>query len=351
MVHSVKSVAGRRSPVAPSFDYVIARGYMWSGSSAVVDILREFSPCYFSGHEFDVISYPYGLGQLFHSVVTCQSGRDIGDFIDFTKFLYRSPTLFKMGSNYREVYGENFMRATEDFVSSLVEFEHGEMSFFKMGAVETFIKQAILRASVILKRRLHLMKRFIVLGKKAYFTDVDAQKFITAAKKYIDDIFAPIVPAGTKHVILDQAVSVGDYVNQMKFLRDSKMIVVDRDPRDSYADILNDGHPILREGILGQKHRVDVYLRLHNKSRRNQQQLKNDPNVLFLRFEDLIYHYDEALQRIIDFVGLDPADHIYKRKYFNPDISIKNIGMWKDILTDDEVNAITAELSDYFYTR
>ena len=98
-------------------------------------------------------------------------------------------------------------------------------------------------------------------------------------------------------------------------------------------------------------HSVDKYISMHKFKRGNQEMLKKDPNVLFLRFEDLIYHYEDSLKLIAEFAGLDMSEHVRKREFFNPDISIKNVGIWKNILSQSEVDAITSELSDFLYIR
>ncbi|MBR0070506.1 MAG: sulfotransferase domain-containing protein, partial [Synergistaceae bacterium] len=88
---------------------------------------------------------------------------------------------------------------------------------------------------------------------------------------------------------------------------------------------------------------------IHHSTRINQHELKNDPDVLFLRFEDLIYHYDEALKRIAEFAELDLNDHVHKREFFNPDVSIKNVGMWKEIISQQEADTIASTLPEFLY--
>ena len=350
MSDNVKSVAGCRLPVAGchNFDYVAVAGYYYSGSSAVVDILQEFPSCFVPEFEFCAITGDDGIENLFTSVLTKEDCTiAIRNFMKFMKFLDHPYSILTPGHDYRRKLRGNFMRTTQEFISSLASFQYGIKAYRAMGGIEFFFKRI---CNIILR----LLHADIYMGIEAHFIDISEADLIAAIKKYIDDIFSPIISTDTKHVILDQGIAAVNYSSQMSFLRKAKLIVVDRDARDNYADLARHGGSVTRSfssPFVLRSRNVNHYIQYHIKERRNQKQIKNDPDVLFLQFEDLICHYDESLKRIIDFVGLDPADHLYKRKYFNPDVSIKNVGLWKDYLSDSEVTAITSELSEYFYTR
>jgi hypothetical protein len=40
-------------------------------------------------------------------------------------------------------------------------------------------------------------------------------------------------------------------------------------------------------------------------------------------------NYEETKRRIQGFLGLSEGDHVNKFMYLNPDISSKNVGIWK----------------------
>lgn len=58
--------------------------------------------------------------------------------------------------------------------------------------------------------------------------------------------------------------------------------------------------------------------------------------ILNIRFEDFVKSYDKTAQKIIKFFKLDPSKQIKKRKHFNPDISIKNVEIYKQF-SDDKI--------------
>ena len=102
----------------------------------------------------------------------------------------------------------------------------------------------------------------------------------------------------------------------MQYTPDAKAIVVDRDPRDVY--------------ILGKITRRSSGIPVDNAQkfvafyRRCWQGtgLSSTPNILRLRFEDVVYHYEDSVRQIESF--LDIRRHISPRKYFKPEFSINN---------------------------
>ncbi|MBQ7594765.1 MAG: sulfotransferase [Synergistaceae bacterium] len=242
--------------------------------------------------------------------------------------------------------GPKFMEATQKFINSLISFEHSthawDIDFRNENSVFILFRRVINKICKIF----HVNFSVRPTGK-LYVTDINDMEFLSSAQKYMDDLFTPLAQENkAKHVVLDQAVSQLNYKREMSFIRDSKLIVVDRDPRDIFADWIK-----CNSWSFAEKRDVSKYIKLFRSFRRNYRELEDDASVLTMRFEDIIFHYDETLKLIADFVGLDMSEHIHKREFFNPDISIKNVGMWKNILSQSEVDAITSELSDFLYVR
>lgn len=343
----------------PYYDYVCVSGYGWSGSSAVVDLLHEFKSCYLPPAEFRVVKDPYGLDDLYYSTVVKGSPEGsvdfaVKDFISYMKFLNQTPSRFRPGFNYRKLLGQSFENATREFISSLVNFEYLNswwMFDFKMDRSEWLIRRITGMIINKLMKLLHVRYRFNSKTSegKSYFVNVSKEKFLELSRKYIDDIFTPLISQSTaSHVILDQAVPLLNYENEMNFFREPKLIVVDRDPRDIYANLIELNFWFGKD--FAKTRDVNKFITMHKASRINRQQLKKDSSVLLLRFEDLIYNYEESIKRVIEFIGLKHDDHTNKREFFDPDISINNVGMWRRVITESEANVIVSDLEDYCYS-
>ena len=152
----------------------------------------------------------------------------IKDFLSYMKFLDQPRRKISMGLSYCKHFNGSFWPATEKFISSLVSFEYEDdwwMFDFKMGWAKSIFKR-------IVNKIFRILHSDFRMSPKAYYTNVDEQKFYELARQYIDDIFTPLISSDEKHVILDQGILIANYTNEVKFLRDAKIIVVDRDPRD-----------------------------------------------------------------------------------------------------------------------
>ena len=71
---------------------------------------------------------------------------------------------------------------------------------------------------------------------------------------------------------------------------------------------------------------------------------------MYVTFEQMIYHYDEYVKKVLDFVGISEKNHVQKRKFFDPEKSIKNTKLWEK--TDkyaDAVAIIEKELPDMLH--
>lgn len=332
---------GGEAIMSQSIDYVLVVGYGWSGSSAVVDLLNEFDTCWQANVEFRVIKDPYGIHDLHHAIVENWDSLNLD--IAIKDFWWHMEHLnhvnrkfsFKAGLSYKFFFGDNFLQATQNFLDKIISYKYkGRWWFFdfKRNGIEFTISKV-----------LRILK---LCEEKMYFSCVSDEEFCNYAQEYIDELFGPlIVSDSVKHVILDQAVHIRNYSKEMKYIRNSKLIVVDRDPRDIYADLIQGKNLIGRE--LAESHDVMKYVGYHRAYRKNQLELKNDPNVLFIQFEDLVCNYEDVVNKMAEFLKLDLREHMFAKKNFDPAVSVKNIGIWKNILSEQEEQVIKAELGDY----
>ena len=103
------------------------------------------------------------------------------------------------------------------------------------------------------------------------------------------------------------------------------LIIVDRDPRDMFADGFENVMSIDSE------HKTIEHAKYYiekQKAMRERIPIDNS-NTLYVRFENLVLNYEIESKRIMDFLGLGEDMHVHKKTYLNPDVSSKNVGIWK----------------------
>ena len=143
--------------------------------------------------------------------------------------------------------------------------------------------------------------------------------------------------------MFDQLVPPSNIKRYIRYMSNLKVIIVDRDPRDTYINFAKaKDHVLPKEAEKYCKQYKDVRETLPN-------EIENK-EVLYIKFEDLVYNYEDTTKKIINFLGLSEKNHTKKRKIFIPEISKRNTKQW---LTrpefNDKIEYIESNLKEYLY--
>ena len=303
---------------------------MFSGKSAASDILREFRGVYVPNYlvEFDLLRMPGGLIDLKNAVMDWSPVRTYGAVCRFSNLVEsiaiypRFPiNLFKSGYGYAQRY-PNIIDLKDQFIKSIIAC-HWETPWpyadLDDGPIDTFIRKSL--------------RKFSVNSPRKYFL-VDKFKFEESAQKFIQSLVVEGVDTNTVKLIAThnalEPFSPGKNLNLLG--QNALSIVVDRNPRDIYATAISTSAGFnmnvkLNRMIVG-AHNVETFIDRYLTYRKNIDM--NDPRVLRLRFEDIVLNYEQTIQKIYEFTGINASQHLEKKKYFNPEKSSKNIGLWED---------------------
>ena len=321
--------------------YICVIGYGWSGSSAVVDLMKEFSGNWDPEVEFRIIKDPHGVMDLEYALLEKWDALNVDiasrDFLDFASFLNQNESKFKRGINYDNVFHGKFMEYTENFIDEISDYRY--KSYW-------WIFNYRMKYSKWLAKK--VLNKFIPQEyvENMYFSAVDEKKFYNSVRKYMGKLIDAVAQeTECKNIILDQAVPAQHPMKAFDYFNDAKVIVVDRDPRDIYCDLIE-----LRRLIgsdIAVTHDVGKFVKWHKKYREGNQ-LVNE-RILRIQFEDLVLHYEDTVNRIVDFVGDDAMTHVQQFEYFDPAISRKNVGKYLNFPYQDEIRVLEQELKDYLY--
>lgn len=321
--------------------YVCVLGYGWSGSSAVVDLLKEFEGNWDPEVEFRILKDPHGVMDLEHTLVEQWDALNVDvalrDFLEFADFLNENEGKFKRGLSYSKSFNGMFMDKTVDFVNDLVDYEFkGFWWIFHYR--EKYIKW--LTKKIINK---FIQQKY---EKTMFFSNLTEERFYQAVQKYVNSLIEVVsTEKKYKNIVLDQAVPVQHCLKAFDYMDNAKVIIVDRDPRDIYCDLVE-----LRKLVgydIAQTHDASKYVKWHKKYRENNH--IQDDRILRIQFEDLVLHYEDTVNQITDFIGDTEMKHITSLKYFDPAVSKKNIGKYKSFPYQDEIRVLEKELQEYLY--
>lgn len=332
--------------------FVIVSGFCSSGSSAVIDLLKEFKGFYEPNAEIRFLRDPYGITDLEKALVNqwdlINSTAAISDFLDIMRKSARPKGVFlPMGFGLKKTITSDFLKITEEYIRKLTDFTY-KTDYYHYKFKKSFIKYQLDRYRWAIE---HLSKGKLKVSNRnietCYFSHPTQEQFNDATKEFLDKLFEERVNSSNcTHVILDQAVSVSNPDIIHRYFNKAKLIIVDRDPRDMYCDDVNWGDNM--DDHYETKEAAERYV-IRAKAQR--EKIKADADVLYLKFENVIINYDETRKKICDFLGINVNDHVAKGKYLKTEVSIKNIGIWRKFYPTckEAIDVLEVELSNLCY--
>lgn len=302
-------------------------GFVYSGKSSVSDILREVDGLIVprSEEEFDLLRIPNGLIDLKNAVNDWSPIRTYSALLRFEKTAAHVGTrwgfpykYYKTGLNYQDRYPLYF-QYLQTFLNEIT-YHTWESPWpynnFDDNALQTF------------KRK--LFERFGFMQLRTYKL-VNKATFLASAQKFVSNMLWSTYPNRQEETLITHnALEPFNPFQNSDLLLNCKCIVVDRDPRDIYAtaQIIPPGQSdrLNRYRNMCAGHDVDSFIKRYLLYR---SMVTENQNVLRLQFSDLILNYENSLQKIFQFLQINPAQHKRKLQSFNPEVSKVSLELYK----------------------
>lgn len=303
-------------------------GFVYSGKSAVSDILREVEglsvPA--SEEEFDLLRIPGGLIDLKHAVLDWSPSRSNSAFHRFERVA--------------RIAGRSLPFHRKFFADGM-GYEARYPGYF--GALERFLRDIVLLRwdtpwpydnvmdnpwQILLRK---VAGRFGVI-KLRDLCLIDAENFLQRAREFTNGVLWSGVDQSRFHtVVVHNSLEAFDPARNLDLYGNAKAIVVDRDPRDIYATalVIAPGQPdrLNRYLHICAGHDIDLFIKRFNLYRSS---IRESPNVLRIRFEDVVLDSERSVQSILGFIGVETPLQVSRLRHFRPEASRKNVGMWKE---------------------
>ena len=330
---------------------IVPTGYMGSGSSAITDLVSEFSDCQneHKSYEFVLMHCPNGVFDLEDKLLrgnnAIRSDEAIRSFEKQMNKLYNKK--FWWVGDYEHIIGKKFENITSKYISKIEEFNfpgfwytHEEVN------TKMFFKLLIRKPFKILTLNKIKFKKVLKYNDGMRISFIKEKEFYEYTHDYVYEIIGEL-SKGKKNIILDQFVLPFNLHRVDNYFDDKlRVIVVERDPRDVF--ILNK-YIWPEKGItVPMPKDVETFCEFYKKMRESEIEC-NSNKVLRIKFEDLIYNYDKELDKIMKFLGFTSKDHVNKKNRFNPDISIKNTQLFRKEEYREEIKKIEKKLKKYLY--
>lgn len=331
---------------------ITSTGYGGTGSSAITDLLKEFDSGLSMGDiEFWFLQDYHSVSDLEYYLIDGNHRSKVSSAIErFVKYIDHNKAF------YNRFFGVHYEEYSRQYIESLIDAK------FKKSISAYEVDSKIMRFFIFrLSPRIQLLIEKLKNNKidisefapniplldKTYSIP-DKDRFYKETKKYTTRLFDVLDPSSHyKYIAIDQLVPSININRYFNYIDNMKVVVVDRDPRDLY--LLNETHWKGASYVCDTSN-VHEYIEWYKTMRTHRKIEEKNNNVLYIMIENLIYDYEKTLSRLYQFLDLTEEEHIHKRKYFNPEISIKWARLWeKHPKYANQVKIIEEQLSEYCY--
>lgn len=331
-------------PQNKNYKYLDLSGYAFTGKHAVIDLLREFKG-YNVPHfefEFNLLRIQGGIRDLETALVDdwspIRSDAAVRRFRLVTNRLaaknsYLDPLSWfsAAGWNYEDYFNGQFRNLSEEYLTSLITSSwvtNWPYPLLEVSNCDLFLRKLL---------------KLLGSGKSMDFEVCLAapDKFVELTQSYMSGLMAAFVNNcdTTNTVVMHNSFEPFNPGRSLKYFADAKCIIVDRDPRDNYVAGLWYRPTALPVSQFIQRYRL--YRQAASPSG------LEGGRILKVRFEELVFDYSSTLAKILSFLGESPSIHAEPKKYFDPAVSAKNVGIWKTYEKQDEIEMIARELKEY----
>lgn len=308
-----------------------ATGFGGTGSSAITDILGEFSNGKSLGiGEIYFLQDEYSISDLEHHLIDgnhrSRADKALKNYLKYIR---------KEGIRYNKMFNNNFKNFSYEYIESLIDAEFKKPLI--LGDLDSNILNFLyfkLYYSLVLKTRYLFSKSnfefypWSIFVKK-YYSVPDRERFYKKTREYTSKIFNSISIAEEFYFLaIDQLVPPIKIDRYFNYVNNLKVFLVDRDPRDLY--LLNKRDWNNRAPCICDTSNINEFIIWYKTMRSEINLYKKRENICFIQFEDLVYKYDEMINKIYNFTGLSKSEHINKFSKFDPNYSSLNTRLWKN---------------------
>lgn len=321
-----------------------ACGFGSTGSSVITDYLKEYDEFQvLDDIEFTWVSGVDGLIDLdFHL------NHPHNRTMDSIMAIDRYRTMSKGKESEFRVAGvspEILNKLTDNFLNSIITTTWPWSIHGPRNLGDRIRRSIYARLSIVSKWEIKNGKHWEGYPLETVCLSVLPEDFDNKARKHVRDILDAMGADFSKHIILDQPFAGNNPQACFKYFDDPYAIVVDRDPRDNYV--------FARTKLLGRFHLMPInnaedFVQYYRALRKDQPYTQPHERVLNMKFEDMVYHYDETTARLREFLHL--PDNPNPKSVFDPAISMPNTQVWKRYPQfAKDIEYIENELPEYLF--
>ena len=291
---------------------VTTTGYYSTGSSVISDLLAEYRSVKCLGDNFEcrIAHDMFGLSDLEYYLVDNNHRHNSSVAINEFKRLMKLYGLDKRirFENYPEVFGDVFKTAVDDYLNALAQFtfkggSHADLyqkSDYELMILKSknFFYRQFNKVHITAddtswaKRKRNPFEKSI--SNETYYISCPTEKqFLDATRCFTRKLFSHFNDSNYAKLMVEQLVPPSNISRYERYFDDIRVFRVDRDPRDLYY--LEKYY--WRGGVIPED--VELFVKWFEATRAHKKYEKPSPNVLELKFEDLVLDYDNSVKQYL----------------------------------------------------
>lgn len=302
---------------SPFKTIVSVQGFGYSGSGAIVDLLREYESTIVVGNidkEGSIASENLRSAEV-------DILRLAGGLFEVEKFL---------GSN-------NIFQNDALLHRVMAQIEYSEL-YKQVPSTRRHFYEYMDRICEVLTNSPHSQyyNPYLYHGGNNdiyYLRNISVEEYRQICRELLYTLFAILKGESKATVlVLDQFVTDWelDIKRYLEYVPNLKLITSHRDLRDIYV------FANLKDVEWIPHHTVDAFIKC-NKILYKKYNSKETESYLAVQFEQLIEEYDKIVPIIEKYVELNSSEHTYKGTCLNPNVSRENMYLWKADKTNQEI--------------
>lgn len=348
-----------------SYKIIDVSGYGHSGKGVLTDFFKEFKAVtvHDSLFEFNLLRIQGGLVDLKHNIVDNWSPiRSDAAIKRFRKLVVRLGTktdifkpktlLLSSGDNYDRYFSDKFLEISNAYIENLISAN--------MQKFWPYVKVDQSNMDIFLSRL-----KTNICGKNARGSTVFVtnNNFMNLTRDYLDAILSEYGDSKNGTIVTNNMIEPYNPIYSLGLFNDARSIIVRRDPRDIYASLFVDSESRFtpehekfdrrwqeKKSFLAADD-IDMFIRQQRTLFDNTVTINDNDRVLRLRFEDVVLNYKRTKDKILAFTDISVDSHIFPQKYFDPNKSAANVGLWKHMNKDSNIIRITNELQELCFNE
>ena len=318
-------------------------GFGNTGASAVLDFLQGYPDLQrIANFEFQLFHMADGINDLKYALTVSRERVACNCAI---KRFERAALHGRVGRMMSDLCGPSFEELTKSYIHELIQVSWMGYSRYDPTDVTNRVQDGVrgwtqAQLNRILRKISH--KYHYPRHQRRYLAVMSADRFDAVTREYFVSCLKAAGLDPDKDILTDVLFSAMNPRQGTEFVKDPKIILVFRDPRDLFIRATEhqatNGHTPCQN--------VEEFITYYRTLMEN---LVPYENSLSIQYEDLIYHYYPTTKKIMAYLGFEERPQ-NEFTYFDPDKSVKYTKAWNTYKGhEEEKKRIEEALPEYLY--